>query len=338
MEHLADAPIANILILAGVIFLAVGLFGRVGGFIGSIFGNIEAGQNSRVLAGILGAFLIVGGGWLHEQGDKSAAPKSSPASTASMTGAGSTPTASPSPSPQPSAAIPMKADPSPPATAPAPKLSKATTMAKTATSSSPSASTSPPILAANRENLPSQTPATLADDRLVGTWTNVIPIAPDATVIKRIQFVRASQDLDAHFWYACNSAECDYGIHRVQVLGNNGSYDFIYRDRRIVGSIELYSAAVIRLSIDILEVGGSHRWHHNRVLVKSTASEKMLDRFSKYLSTTGQKAWAAAPGGAWSYHIGYTSVDNSAQIALQHCRERAGGDCRILLLNNEVPE
>lgn len=60
MEHLADAPIANILILAGVIFLAVGLFGRVGGFIGSIFGNIEAGQNSRVIAGVMGAFLIVG--------------------------------------------------------------------------------------------------------------------------------------------------------------------------------------------------------------------------------------------------------------------------------------
>ena len=44
MDHLTDAPIANILILAGVIFLAVGLFGHIGGFIGSIFGNIEAGK------------------------------------------------------------------------------------------------------------------------------------------------------------------------------------------------------------------------------------------------------------------------------------------------------
>ena len=61
MDHLADAPIANILIIAGVIFLSVGLFGRVGGFIGSIFGNIEAGKGSRILGGLLGALLILGG-------------------------------------------------------------------------------------------------------------------------------------------------------------------------------------------------------------------------------------------------------------------------------------
>lgn len=72
MDHLADAPIANILIIAGVIFLAVGLFGRVGGFIGSIFGNIEAGKNSRMLAGAFGVCLILGGGWLHERSDKAA--------------------------------------------------------------------------------------------------------------------------------------------------------------------------------------------------------------------------------------------------------------------------
>jgi len=83
MDHLADAPIANILILAGVIFVAVGLFGRVGGFIGSIFGNIEAGKNSRVLAGVLGVFLIVGGGWLHERGDQATAKGSSPTTTSS---------------------------------------------------------------------------------------------------------------------------------------------------------------------------------------------------------------------------------------------------------------
>ena len=39
MEHLTDAPVANILILAGIMFVAVGLFGRIGGFIGSIFGT-----------------------------------------------------------------------------------------------------------------------------------------------------------------------------------------------------------------------------------------------------------------------------------------------------------
>jgi hypothetical protein len=70
MDPLTDAPVANILILAGVVFVAVGIFGRMGGFSGSIFGNIEAGRNSRALAGVLGLLLIGGGAWLHERGDK----------------------------------------------------------------------------------------------------------------------------------------------------------------------------------------------------------------------------------------------------------------------------
>jgi len=76
MDHLTDAPVANILILAGILFLAVAIFGRVGGFIGKIFGNIEAAGNSRVLAGVLGALLTVGGGWLHQHGDKPPASNS----------------------------------------------------------------------------------------------------------------------------------------------------------------------------------------------------------------------------------------------------------------------
>ncbi|MGH9432825.1 MAG: hypothetical protein ACRD3T_14895 [Terriglobia bacterium] len=83
MEHLTDAPVANILILAGIIFVAVGLFGHIGGFIGSIFGSIEAGKKARVLSGVLGVALIVGGGWMHEQADKQAAvPNPSANSTA----------------------------------------------------------------------------------------------------------------------------------------------------------------------------------------------------------------------------------------------------------------
>lgn len=71
MEHLTDAPVANLLILAGIIFLAVGLFGRVGGFLGKIFGAIEAGQGARVLSGCVGLALVIGGVVLHSQVDSS---------------------------------------------------------------------------------------------------------------------------------------------------------------------------------------------------------------------------------------------------------------------------
>lgn len=84
MEHLTDAPVANILILAGIVFAAVGLFGKVGGFIGSIFGSIEAGKNSRILSGALGVVLIVGGGWMHEQADNQAAAPNPPTQTTQL--------------------------------------------------------------------------------------------------------------------------------------------------------------------------------------------------------------------------------------------------------------
>jgi|HubBroStandDraft_6_1064221.scaffolds.fasta_scaffold497989_2 hypothetical protein len=109
MEHLTDAPVANILILAGIIFLAVGIFGRVGGFIGSIFGNIEAGKNSRVLAGTLGLLLIVGGGWMHEGNHKSPASNLSPSTPDSGTSpAGTT---SPSVAPDVSREVSKAKDP-----------------------------------------------------------------------------------------------------------------------------------------------------------------------------------------------------------------------------------
>ena len=47
MDHLADAPIANILILAGVIFLAVGLFGRIGGFCRELFAALGCSDYQR---------------------------------------------------------------------------------------------------------------------------------------------------------------------------------------------------------------------------------------------------------------------------------------------------
>lgn len=90
MEHLTDAPVANILILAGIIFVAVGLFGHIGGLVGSIFGSIEAGKNARILSGVLGAALIIGGGWMHQLPSPVPSPSPTP---------GPVPAPNPAPSP-----------------------------------------------------------------------------------------------------------------------------------------------------------------------------------------------------------------------------------------------
>ena len=65
MEHFFDAPSANILILAGIAFLAQAVFGRVGGLLGRLFGQIRPGARSRMLAGALGMALLIGGVKLH---------------------------------------------------------------------------------------------------------------------------------------------------------------------------------------------------------------------------------------------------------------------------------
>jgi hypothetical protein len=76
MQHLTDAPTANILALAGIVFLAVGIFGHVGGYLGNILGAIEAGRNARVLSGLLGTVLLVGGVVMHYQADQARADSS----------------------------------------------------------------------------------------------------------------------------------------------------------------------------------------------------------------------------------------------------------------------
>ena len=328
MDHLADAPIANILILAGVIFLAVGIFGRLGGFIGSIFGNIEAGKNSRVLAGVLGALLIVGGGWLHVQTDKSAASTSVQPSP--VTNASTAPSA---------ASGTSTATTVPPAVTPSPARDGATDKAATLRSSSakPSVSSAAPTApepAAARESLPASPPPPVGDDLLVGAWTNAIR---QQNTITKIDIARVGQVLDAHIWYDCNSAECDYGIHHLGVSGSTTTYDFTRGGRRYVGSLDRYGQGVVLLAIDILQSGTPNRWHQNRVLIKATAPDKVQSAFVKYFNAPGTKAFAMAPGSTWSYHIGKAPVDQQAQRALQLCQQRASG-CRVILLNNDVAE
>jgi hypothetical protein len=77
LSHLIDAPLANILILAGLAFLAIAV-------LGSISGKIEPGTSGRVMSGVLGGVLLAYGIYVHSAVDTAArdvsqsAPKASP--------------------------------------------------------------------------------------------------------------------------------------------------------------------------------------------------------------------------------------------------------------------
>jgi hypothetical protein len=316
MDHLADAPVANILILAGIIFLAVGLFGRVGGFIGSIFGNIEAGKNSRVLAGVLGTFLIVGGGWLHEQGHKPAASNPQPAAPSASTPSASTAAPASSPSPA-SSALPAGTNPS------AFKPDVAHRSPKTT------------ALAATRESLPTSPAPRVGADRLLGTWTN---LTPRSDSIKKLDVVRSGQRLNVHVWYSCPSGDCDVGFHSLDTTGSTPTYEYNDSNRHRVGSLNNYSPGVMLLTMDLFDPGMQNHVRRNWVFVKSTASDKVQDAFSRYLSKPGHKAFAMAPRGMWSYQFNAGSDDTATQSALKHCEERGAAGCRILLLNDDAAE
>ena len=326
MDHLADAPIANILILAGVIFLSVGLFGRIGGFIGSIFGNIEAGKNSRLLAGLLGALLVLGGGWMHQQGDKAAA--SHPSSV--------TPAVSPAAIVPNTSNAPVVPVPGLTATTPtSPPLRVAPVPEKNKTTA--------PTLAAKREDLPpaqvgrSAPASPTFDDRLIGSWTNVVPPRQIGT-IARIQITRAASGLDAHIWAKCNSGECDFGIHPMAIKGNTCTFDFVHDNRRTVVSMNVYAPNILLLSGDSYEPGTSNHWRHNRVLANSNLSGTLQVAFSRYIDSPGQKAFAMTPGGAWASYRKRSTAAEAAQGALQYCQDHGWRDCRIILLNDEGPE
>ena len=54
VKELVDAPLANLLIVAGLAFLALAVVGK-------ITGKIEPGRGGRIMAGLLGSALFVGG-------------------------------------------------------------------------------------------------------------------------------------------------------------------------------------------------------------------------------------------------------------------------------------
>jgi len=324
MDHLTDAPIANILILAGVIFLAVGVFGRVGGFIGSIFGNIEAGKNSRVLAGVLGLSLIVGGGWLHEESHKPIASNPSPPAPAPSTSAASSTAPAGTASPSVVPAVPRAV---PKAKAPAAQPSPMTTR--------PSAASEASTPAAARDDLPTSSPPAAGDNRLVGIWTN---LTPRADSIKRLEVVRSGQGLNVHVWYSCPSGDCDVGFHRLDVSGGTPAYEYNDSNLRRVGSLNNYAPGIVLLTVDLFEPGMLNHRRRNWVFVKSTLSKNVQGAFARYLDAPSEKAFAMAPGGAWSFQFKAASADKARQAALKICEKQGLRSCRIILLNNDATE
>jgi hypothetical protein len=65
LSHLIDAPLPNILIVAGLAFLAIAVLGKISG-------KIEPGTSGRVMSGLLGAGLLVYGIYGHNRLDTAA--------------------------------------------------------------------------------------------------------------------------------------------------------------------------------------------------------------------------------------------------------------------------
>jgi hypothetical protein len=150
-----------------------------------------------------------------------------------------------------------------------------------------------------------------------------------------MEVVRVGQNLSVHLWYSCPSRDCDHGIHRLDVSGDTSTYDDSDSSKRRVGHLTLQTPAVLLLAIDLADPAMQHRRRNNWVLVKSTLSDKMQSAFARYLSAPSPKAFAMAPGGTWSYHLGGNSADDAVQKALVHCEERGVSGCRIILLNDD---
>src|SRR5260370_28150324 len=62
MDHLVDAPLPNLFVVAGLIFLAIAVVGRVSG-------KIDPSLGGRVLSGVLGVLLVVSGVYWHSATD-----------------------------------------------------------------------------------------------------------------------------------------------------------------------------------------------------------------------------------------------------------------------------
>jgi hypothetical protein len=90
--HFIDAPVANILIVGGLAFLAIAVLGKISG-------KIEPDPASRIMAGILGTVLFVFGIYLHTASDRERSPQNQASTTTSSSD--SKPSNEPSPHQEP---------------------------------------------------------------------------------------------------------------------------------------------------------------------------------------------------------------------------------------------
>jgi hypothetical protein len=66
LDHLVDAPFANILIVTGILFLGIAAVGKV---IGGWFGTVAPNKSGRLMSGLLGLGLLIGGTYAHIRHD-----------------------------------------------------------------------------------------------------------------------------------------------------------------------------------------------------------------------------------------------------------------------------
>lgn len=68
VSHLLDEPFANLIALAGLVFLFIAAVGKISG-------RIEPDFRGRIICGILGVALVIAGLFLHGSQDSKSAPK-----------------------------------------------------------------------------------------------------------------------------------------------------------------------------------------------------------------------------------------------------------------------
>jgi len=73
------------------------------------------------------------------------------------------------------------------------------------------------------------TPAAVGDERLIGTWTNLMPRSDG---IRRFEIVRDPQGMNVHLWYDCPSGDCDVGHYRLDFSGSTPTYEYNSSNRR----------------------------------------------------------------------------------------------------------
>ncbi len=79
VNNIISAPIANLLVFAGIIFLGIAVVGK-------IIGKIEPGKSGRIISGIIGMTLLIIGLFMHfKQNQIPKQPKSKPSITGTKT-------------------------------------------------------------------------------------------------------------------------------------------------------------------------------------------------------------------------------------------------------------